>query len=148
MNFDEENDTIAPMLADLGGELARTFGPGSEDLLLYVEAGDGWYSYSLWQAEGDRVQSHFTTREIKRQVESIRNVPPPQRRWSKLVLSVVGTHFDAKFGYPEEDNVEVGSGVDRSDAVLRQYFPEKRLVPAPLPEWAMANPPHDTPRLD
>lgn len=147
MDFDEENDTIAPMLADLGGELALTFGPDHEGLLLYVEAGDRWYSYSLWQVEGDTVRSEFTTREIDRQVNNIRDVLPPQRRWSKLILSVEGTRFNAKFGYPDEDNVEVGNGMDRADAVVREYFPDKRLVPAPLPDWAKPNPP-DTPPLD
>lgn len=133
MDLDQENGTVAPMLADLGGELAAELGDDLDGVLLYVEAGPGWMSPSLWRGEGDSVRYYDTPLAIKDLVWDIWEVPSPERRWSKMFYVVTGTQFRTEFKYPDNESVDIANALDRREAVLNHYFPGKIVVYPPSP---------------
>lgn len=135
MDADKEREAIGPMLADLGPKLIQVLDRDLDGTLLYVEAGDGWISPSLWHPDGDAVRYHDTTDELTDLVWDILNATAPERRWSTMIYYVTGTRFQTEFGYPDTNPVEIDLDKERErlEVVLDRFFPGKHPVYPPWP---------------
>lgn len=128
----DEFESLGPMLADLGGEIADIVGGQVDGALLYVEAGEGWASAAIFRDEGDAIRYFDPSSELFDLIHELWNAQEPSKRWAVMEYVVEGTKFDAQFLYPEQIDPEE-SEVERRPRALKRRFGDKPVIYPPVP---------------
>ena len=127
-------ETLGPLYAELGGELAKIVGGNPDGTFVYAEAGEGWLGASVFKDDGDLVRYFDPSARICQLLRRAREFenPEPKMRWSVMKYGINGTTFVTNFAYPDEVEVE-SFDLDRREAALKEHFGNKPVIYPPPP---------------
>ena len=128
---DDKFESLGPVYGEIGGEVARIVGD-PEGAYLYSEAGEGWYSYAIFKAEGENVRYYDGTSELGDLIWKALKTEEPGKRWAVMEYVITGTKFDAQFQFPEQIDPEE-SEIERRPRALKKHFGERPVIYPPMP---------------
>lgn len=125
-------EILGPLLTDIGEELAQLVGGDPDGVYLYVEAGEGWISPSVFKDDGNSIRYFDGSLELSELLLEARNTEEPGKRWAVMEYEVKGTKFDSQFRYAEEVDVE-DFDEGRRDIALKKRYGDKPVIYPPWP---------------
>ncbi|MBA3667281.1 MAG: hypothetical protein H0W65_06120 [Sphingomonas sp.] len=129
---DGKDESLGPVLADIGGELARHVEGDPDGMFLYAEAGEGWYAVAVFKEESDQVRYYSPTSELGDLVWEVWNSEEPEKRWAVMEYEIKGRKFDVQFQFPDEIDPKE-TEMDRRPRVIERRFGDKPVVYPPWP---------------
>ena len=131
----DKYDALAPILSEIGQELADTVGGDAEGVFLYVEIGEGWAGPSIFRDEGDAVRYYDPRDPTLSEIvfDAWYAEPDETKRWSIMEYVITDGKFHASFKYPEEVDVTEPDS-NRRDAALQSRFGDKPVIYPPMEE--------------
>jgi hypothetical protein len=128
----DKYDTLGPLLAGVGGELAEIVGGSPDGVFLYAEAGEGWIGAGVFKDDGAHIKYFDPSSELTDLLLKAWNAEEPSKRWAVMEYEVKGTRFDVQFQFPDEIDPEESEG-ERRPRALERRFGEKPVIYPPWP---------------
>jgi hypothetical protein len=129
-------ESLGPLFADVGGELADIVGGDVDGTFLYAEAGEGWLGASVFREDGDVVRYFDPSPALTDLLLQAWETESPESilRWSVMEYEVTGTKFDVQFRYVDEIQVKSFADNGRREAALKRRYGDKPVIYPPIPE--------------
>ena len=127
-------DVLGPALSSIGTDAVAIVGGAPTDIFLFVEAGDGWVSASLYKEAGGSIHYFEPSQALYDDLLDLWEAEDTKKRWTEMQYAVVNGRFNARFEYDDMKLPGDGS-IDRRERVLRARYGDKPIVyPPPSPD--------------
>ena len=120
-------DQKAVLIEQLGIAVIACAQEGSQDLWLFVQAGDGWVQSSLYEIGEGVLVYRASLENLLEPLYALWEFDPPAKRWSGMVIEIHGKSFTSEFFFegelPDED-----AAVQARELLISQRFANFRVV--------------------
>ena len=135
---DEKYDVLGPLLEAIGQEAKEILGGNKIGFFLYVEAGPGWNSASLYHDEGNRIVFVDHNNRLDDMLFEAWEMEDIEKRWSVMEYFVNDDEFVARFSFPDEVDVS-DMDFERREAALKARYGDKPVFYPPFKgTWELA----------